>query len=103
MKDKDKKTLTEYLGECFHEIEDKGAYQSICSKCGMVFGAVHSSDWNPKAFNRTFDNWKDFGALIERVEEKDQWNDLFLFGYLPYHKTQGPLVILEAINAGVVK
>ena len=93
MQDEDRKVLTEFLGECWFNI-DNFDDEGICKICGECWEVHH---------NRTFDTWEDFGALIERVEEKDQWDDLFLFGYLPYHKTEGPLIILKAINAGVIK
>jgi len=94
MKDEDKKILTEFLGECWYE---------KCTGVKAPWGTVYPSQDTSTDPNRTFNTWGDFGALIERVEEKDQWDDLFLFGYLPYHKTEGPLIILKAINAGVIK
>ena len=118
MTDEDRKTLTEFLGECWHEIEDKGPYKSTCSKCGMTFGAIHSSDWNPKAFNRTFDNWTDFGAVIEKIAFKDQilsfiqWLSTFssyasVYGDWESWELATPeercLIILQAIREGVIK
>jgi len=107
MKLSDRKKLTKFLGECWHDTEARyethttggtWAYDSIehhyaprCSKCGKK---------NPK--NRTFKTWEDFGVLIERLEEKELWDDLFLFRYIPYHKIQLPNLILEAIKERVV-
>jgi hypothetical protein len=73
MNDTRRKMLTEYLGECWHEITDKGPYQSTCSKCGITFGAIHSSDWNPTGFNRTFTTAHDMVDLVKKMEELDGW------------------------------
>ena len=116
MEDEDRKILTEFLGECFHEIEDKGPYQSICSKCGMTLGAVHSSDWNPEAFNRTLDTWEDFGALWEALIEKGilgdfmKWlikdSDCVAMAFVAWESWEPKercIIILKAINEGVIK
>ena len=115
MKDEDRKVLTEFLGECFHDIENKGPYQSTCSKCGMTFGAIHSSDWNPNRFNRTFDTWEDFGALWEKIDKKDlaiswiiqgEYERFILQSWRMWERAipeKRCLVILEAIKEGVLK
>jgi hypothetical protein len=77
MNDTRRKMLTEYLGSCRHEITDKGPYQSMCSKCGMTFGAIHSSDWNPTGFNRTFTTAQDMVDLGKRMMVNGDWNPFY--------------------------
>jgi len=63
-----KKWLTEkVLGECCHEIEWDGEPGYICVKCRK-----HSM--NGVLTNRTFDNWKDYGDVIEgfKMAEKNK-------------------------------
>ena len=74
MNDTRRRMLTEYLGECWHEITDKGPYQSTCSKCGITFVAIHTSDWDPAGFNRTFTTAQDMVDLVKKLEEKHDWH-----------------------------
>ena len=74
MNESQRRMLTEYLGECWHEITDKGPYQSTCSKCGITFGAIHTSDWDPAGFNRTFTTAQDMVDLVKKLEEKHDWH-----------------------------
>ena len=92
-----KQFLTEkVLKGCWHDIEDHGPFKSKCCKCGMSFGAIHTSDWNPQGFNRTFDNRSDLMDLYEAINrdgkiwqfEKACWEKL---------KTEFPLKTMEDI------
>ena len=88
MKDENRKILTEFLEECWHkvvkeepitsarEVEVIGMTSLFTCSCGKLFNGTIIGKHIAFA-NRTFDTWEDFGALIERVEEKDQWDDLF--------------------------
>ena len=58
MTDEDKKLLTEFLDECWHEFINDGR----CDICGAVMG-------NP----RTFDTWQDLGDLKEKLVEKGKY------------------------------
>jgi len=81
MNDTRRRMLTEYLGECWHEITDKGPYQSTCSKCGMTFGAIHTSDWDPAGFNRTFTTAQDMVDLVKRIERVGDLGNFTSFSY----------------------
>ena len=61
MKDEDRKALTEFLGECWINI-DNFDDEGICKICGECWEVHH---------NRTFDTWEDFGALWEKIDKKD--------------------------------
>ena len=75
-----KQFLTEkVLKWCWHDIEDHGPFESHCCKCGMSFGAIHTSDWNPQGFNRTFDTRNDLLDLYEVVYEDGKWDEFFWF------------------------
>lgn len=70
----DKKRITEkLLGECWHDIEDKGPYASKCSKCGLIFGAIHTSDWNPTGFNRSFDTPQEIHPILVKLVDDWEW------------------------------
>ncbi|HOD97837.1 MAG TPA: hypothetical protein PLT63_03585 [Syntrophales bacterium] len=86
MNDTRRKMLTEYLGSCWHEIVDKGPYLSTCSKCGMTFGAIHTSDWDPAGFNRTFATHADLHALVCKMKEKQElWEFEQIFALKRWH------------------
>lgn len=74
-----RRMLTEYLGECWHEITDKGPYQSTCSKCGMIFGAIHLSNWDPTGFNRTFTTAQDMVDLVRKMVTDGSWLGCYRF------------------------
>ena len=114
MKDEGRKMLTEFLGECWHD--EKGRYEThvtggnwaydhiehhyapCCSKCGKK---------NPK--NRTFEAWKDTGALIETIAKSLEADDFALWlskqGYtmLNINKDNFPFLVLQAIKEWVVQ
>lgn len=70
----EKKRITEkLLGECYHEIKDKGPYASTCSRCGLTFGAIHISDWDPDGFNRDFNTPKDAHDILVKLLDNWQW------------------------------
>jgi len=99
MQDEGRKILTEFLGECWHEMDEKGPYRSSCRKCGTVFGAVHTSDWNPKAFYRTFDSWKDFGVLWDKIIEQEYLTSSETWKMLEHKtSTERCLIILEIVK-----
>jgi len=114
MKIKNRKKLTRFLKECWHDKESRykthttgggWAYAHIeqhyaprCSKCGKK---------NPK--NRTFTKWEDFGALWDKIGfnmEFEKW--LFKWFMLDnlvgsiMDKKRFPELVLEAIKEGVL-
>jgi hypothetical protein len=64
----ERKFLTEYLGECFHDeniAKDRLGYSfAICEKCGANRAAVTF---------RTFDTPADLHAVFSRMVEKEEW------------------------------
>ena len=74
MTDDDKKRLTEWLGECWHEgMEVKpcsvGSMRTPCSKCGK------------NKYNRTFTTPYDFFACFNRLVELGEWLKFFAFAH----------------------
>jgi hypothetical protein len=67
MTDDQRRRLTEYLGECWHE--PCGPYTpGIMCSCGKrSYNAKHAEN------NRTFTNWPDLGAVKEKLVEKGDW------------------------------
>lgn len=70
---KHRKTLTLYLGECWHSMVDKGPYETTCNKCGMSFASIHYSDWDINKFYRTFTTPADLYAVYSKMVEKGEW------------------------------
>ena len=60
-----RKLLTEWLGECWHKL-NKFSY---CKVCGEL--VLRGMD------NRTFDNWDDFGVVVEKLDGC-RWHDRFV-------------------------
>ena len=71
MKDEDRKVLTEFLGECWHEWNPS----FTCMKCGIM-ASINSSDY------LTFDTWEDFGALKDAIIEAGKWFEFRRFADL---------------------
>jgi hypothetical protein len=65
----ERKFLTEYLGECFHDeniAKDRLGYSfAICEKCGANRAAVTF---------RTFDTPADLHAVFSRMVENGEWD-----------------------------
>ncbi len=77
--EQDRKRLTEFLGECWHEEEVENDAQ--CKHCeynvsGVEYGSDYISD-----YNRTFATPDDFFALKEKLVEKGWWMKFRLFTY----------------------
>jgi hypothetical protein len=71
MNESDAKLLTEFLGECWHEVEDADAQWSCC-KCDRPIEYE-----NGKVINRTFTTPDDFFAVKRKLVEKgfDRWSN----------------------------
>ena len=70
MNDENKKLLTEYLGECWHEMEpdlelNYGIYR--CKKC-LISSFAH------KLYRRTFTTPADLHAIYSKMVEKGEWD-----------------------------
>jgi hypothetical protein len=64
----DRRLLTEYLGECWHEW--KGPSSNFCSKCDKYAER-----------NRTFITIQDFYDLKVKIVERGEWEDFIEFAY----------------------
>lgn len=77
MTDDDRKLLTEYLGECWHEqVENTAYYTCVCG-----FQAVYKKDFNfhVKGHNthhtRTFATPADLFLVFGKMVEKGEWDE----------------------------
>jgi hypothetical protein len=82
--DDQKKRLTLYLGECWHEVvwvkiipwHDCQEKTLLTCSCG--------NEWCDLAHfeqNRTFDNYEDFGALKDKLVENGVWDAFDTFAF----------------------
>ena len=88
----DKKRLTEFLGECWHEKSGKsyfpigikgiprGPESYLCAKCNTKF---YDNQF------RTFTTWEDLGALQEKLVEKRRWRDFDAFALVKWDGSIG--------------
>ena len=99
-----RKLLTEWLDECWHECTEAWFNGIVlqCLKCGAM----------TELSNRTFDNWTDFGAVVEKLQESkitdDPWFviDTIVAAYDKYDKLipeRFCILVAEAIKEGVIK
>jgi len=132
MKDEDRKILTEFLGEKWHERiwrDEIGKPATLCS-CGFDEGVLNLCVHLDAAANRTFDTWEDFGKLRDKIVEKEGWNWFVIFAIKEFQKEHPvlkseegggwyrfepeflqwfvdedrfPELVLEAIKEGVLK
>jgi hypothetical protein len=85
MTDDDKKLLTKFLGECWHEKSGISYFcpvlpgfptrpdSFLCSKCGAKFTEDQI---------RTFTTWQDLGDLLNKLSEKwDRWDRFSLYAW----------------------
>ena len=66
MTDQEKRLLTEFLGECWHEgwVNKAGTY--CCNKCPAAYPSVEASRLD-------FTDWRVAGRLIEKTEDVEVW------------------------------
>ena len=110
MEDQDRKILTEFLGECWHEWEDRHITDfspSKCKKCGYETVQVFHY--------RTFDTWEDFGMLWEKIKKKDlaislihqdHYGISLLESWRRWEREtpeERCLILLESIQEGILK
>jgi len=132
MEDEDRKILTEFLGECWHELDQNVNEETdidICIKCGQHIGDLGIGwDWRylekiekRRPIQRTFDTWEDFGALWDAVIESNRLLDFLDEVNVPddeiYDMRSGvgellkhiididrfPFLVSKAIKEGVIK
>jgi len=64
--DKERQTLTEMLGEEWHEIQ----LNAVCS-CGEGGWFSKKKETEHLQKNRTFDTWQDFGDVLQKLNSKE--------------------------------
>ena len=82
MTDKDRKLLTEFLDECWHEMDlfsrvlvqkhNLSHFQITCRVCGYVWVKQASpiGNYDSSQLQRSFDTWQDLGDLKEKLVDK---------------------------------
>ncbi len=82
MNDERRRLLTEWLGGCWHEWQNRVCdpnrkCETIpdCKKCGIICKYDGSTD------NRTFDTWADLGAVKEKMVERGEWDKFYQYAY----------------------
>ena len=98
MTDTNRKTLTEFLGECPHDfyyVEVKeDVFKWVCKVCGDFHNPLL-----PLPDNRTFDTPQDFFALKNKLVEKGMWEDFVKYVLLYHGRTAGtPLSFAELLS-----
>ncbi|MDD5095862.1 MAG: hypothetical protein PHV74_16040 [Dehalococcoidia bacterium] len=74
MNDEDRKLLTEYLGECWHEwtggvaVKTSSITTIMCQKCGKI-------KWHD--LPRTFTTRSDMMGLYQAIAKKGKWGEFF--------------------------
>ena len=79
----DRKALTEYIGECWHEpkplsyqmwVGGRGSHCYTCVKCGCNY----PGEWTP----RTFTTPADLHAVYSAMVRKGEWIDFYRYSWL---------------------
>ena len=85
MNDEDKKLLTEFLGECWHEYTFEKQPEDECGEfsCWVCRCGHRTQFWQRQRQNRTFTTWQDMGDLKEKLVGKGMWTNFY-----PYAKTK---------------
>lgn len=84
MNDDDKKLLTEFLGQCWHESNRTGRKPwdySTCKSCGALYKDQY---WD----RRTFTTWQDLGDLKGALVEKGLYADFYMHCTRMYKQTR---------------
>lgn len=86
LSDEQKKMLTEFLGECWHESEEDDRRCIHCQKHleGWWIKDLKNNDIfivNSKIEYRTFTSWQDLGDLKEKIVEMWEWRTFYRWAY----------------------
>ena len=76
--DDERKVLTEYIGECWHEVEREG--DSHCRYCREHYHHVQ---------NRTFATPADRDAVYSAMVAKEEWEKFYRYMYRNYCSQEG--------------
>ena len=93
MTNEDRKLLTEYLGECWHELPDNPLGEKemgTCVKCRLFLGYIGTGwDWAVDddvriPHNRTFTIRADMMDLYDRLFQKHKWHKFTVFAKMRF-------------------
>jgi hypothetical protein len=84
LSDDDKKLLTEFLGECWHEwevaypngVKDTKMYGHRCVLCKQYWPIKIE---NGPIISRTFTTWQDLGDLRDKLKATQRWPEFVLY------------------------
>lgn len=84
LSDEQKKMLTEFLGECWHESEEDDRRCIHCQKHleGWRIKDLKNNDIfivNSKIEYRTFTSWQDLGDLKENIVKMGEWESFLIY------------------------
>ena len=86
MNDEDRKLLTEYLGECWHENWHSAMMGSHCDDC-LVEGKSAANR------RRTFTTPADLYAVYSKMAERGEWDEYQQYGRRKHYKRQVALTV----------
>jgi len=88
MTDEDKKLLTEFLGECWHEYTFEKQPEDECGEfsCWVCRCGHKTQFWQKQRQNRTFTTWQDMGDLKETLVEKGRYEEFEAFASVIYKR-----------------
>lgn len=87
MTDEQRKALTLYLGECWHNVQQGACGVFSCVNCGYTPNEIQDN------YNRTFDTDADMTTLFRRLVITGDWhshsnkNSLWKYSYDTWEKT----------------
>ena len=81
--DNDKKLLTEFLGECWHD-----NYKSRPQDLGKTLKFLYCEKCGSRNQNRTFATWQDLGGLKCKLVETGKWKDFLHFCFNSSNKDE---------------
>ena len=85
LNEEDRKWLTEYLGECWHELKETEYGDFECNKCGFEI--------RKRVFNRVFTTPGDFFALKDKLVKKGEWDKFESYAHREWWRTIKTIVL----------
>ena len=81
MNDEDKKLLTEFLVECWHEYTFEKQPEDECGEfsCWVCRCGHRTQFWQRQRQNRTFTTWQDLGDLISMLGKKEKVREFMIY------------------------
>jgi hypothetical protein len=78
--DEQRKRLTLYLGECWHE-DDSSIYHPNRCTCGYEVGWRDDFELHISVPSRTFATYEDLGKLKDRLVENGEWDSFSFYAF----------------------